>query len=97
MITTSRRTSQETYEIIKNELKFLGDRLKIWNTGYRTKNPYSGFLSHADAVAVTGDSISVCSEACSTGKPVLIFAPRNITSKVKMNFELIEFRFIILL
>ena len=87
MITTSRRTSQETYEIIKNELKFLGDRLKIWNTGYRTKNPYSGFLSHADAVAVTGDSISLCSEACSTGKPVLIFAPKNITTEKQKYFH----------
>src|SRR3546814_6488733 len=35
-------------------------------------NPYFGFLGLADAIVVTCDSISMVSEACSTGKPVLV-------------------------
>ena len=33
-------------------------------------NPYLGFLAHADAIIVTGDSVNMVSEATSTGKPV---------------------------
>lgn len=41
-------------------------------------NPYIAFLGLADTVIVTGDSMSMCSEACATGKPVYIFAPPEI-------------------
>jgi len=40
-------------------------------------NPYLGILAHADYLIVTGDSTSMCSEACATGNPVYIFAPNN--------------------
>lgn len=36
-------------------------------------NPYLGFLSLADEMVVTADSISMLSEACATGKPVHMF------------------------
>ncbi len=36
-------------------------------------NPYMGILAWADRVIVTGDSISMLSEACATGKPVTMF------------------------
>jgi mitochondrial fission protein ELM1 len=36
-------------------------------------NPYMGFLGIADAVIVTGDSMSMIAEACETGRPVYIF------------------------
>src|SRR5262249_36397001 len=36
-------------------------------------NPYLGFLALADTVIVTGDSMSMIAEACSTGRPVHIF------------------------
>jgi len=85
MITTSRRTSKVTQECIKKEVSLLGDRVVFWEKDLNTENPYPGFLSYADAVAVTGDSVSLCSEACSTGKPILIFSPIKITtSKQKM-------------
>ncbi len=41
-------------------------------------NPYFGFLGLGDGAIVTGDSMSMCSEACATGKPVYIFAPPAI-------------------
>ena len=36
-------------------------------------NPYFGILSSVDYIVVTADSISMCSEATSSGKPVYIF------------------------
>jgi mitochondrial fission protein ELM1 len=36
-------------------------------------NPYLGYLALADAIVVTGDSISMLTEACVTRKPVYIF------------------------
>jgi mitochondrial fission protein ELM1 len=38
-----------------------------------TANPYMGILAWADRLIVTGDSIAMLSEACATGKPVLMF------------------------
>ena len=87
MVTTSRRTSNEVYERIKNEVDILGKRVILWKMDLKNNNPYPGFLSYADAVAVTGDSISLCSEACSTGKPVLIFAPENTTTLKQKTFH----------
>ncbi len=37
------------------------------------ENPYLGMLALAERLVVTGDSIAMLSEACSTGKPVFIF------------------------
>ncbi|MFO1431065.1 MAG: mitochondrial fission ELM1 family protein [Candidatus Competibacteraceae bacterium] len=44
-------------------------------TPQRDDNPYFGYLALADAFIVTGDSISMLTEACATCKPVYIFAP----------------------
>lgn len=38
-----------------------------------TANPYLGILAWADRLIVTGDSIAMLSEACATGKPVMMF------------------------
>ena len=38
-------------------------------------NPYLGLLGAADAVIVTADSASMCTEACATGRPVFLFRP----------------------
>lgn len=41
------------------------------------KNPYSGILSQASFIISTCDSISMCSEATASGKPLYIFCPEN--------------------
>jgi hypothetical protein len=41
----------------------------------RDDNPYDAYLALADAFVVTGESISMLTEAASTTKPVHIFAP----------------------
>ena len=81
MITTSRRTSKNSFKRIKKEIADLNNQKILWDINSNSPNPYYGFLSYADIVIVTGDSISICSEVCATGKPLLIFAPDDITLK----------------
>ncbi|MCE3006283.1 MAG: mitochondrial fission ELM1 family protein [Rickettsiales bacterium] len=75
LITSSRRTPIEALNQIEPLLAEGPHRLHRWD---RDKdNPYLGFLGCADAVIVTGDSLSMCAEACVAGKPVYIYAPPN--------------------
>ena len=68
-ITPSRRTGAENERILRARLA--GTAANIWDgTG---ANPYFGYLALADAIVVTGDSVSMVSEAASTGKPVYVF------------------------
>jgi mitochondrial fission protein ELM1 len=68
MVTASRRTDEKCFEAFKLGLgsapRFIFD-----GTG---ENPYMGFLAHADIIIVTADSVSMISEAVSTGKPVYL-------------------------
>jgi mitochondrial fission protein ELM1 len=68
-ISFSRRTGAENEVIIRQGLK--GCPSYIWDGS--GENPYLGLLALADVIIVTSDSISMVSEACSTGKPVYIF------------------------
>ncbi len=72
LISTSRRTGKQAYDYLRLSLE-VDHELFGWNSS--SENPYLGFLSHADAIIVTGDSISMCAEACSLGKAVFIFSP----------------------
>jgi mitochondrial fission protein ELM1 len=68
MITPSRRTGAENLAVLQEALK--GTPSYIWDmTGV---NPYYGMLGLADAILVTCDSVNMVSEACSTGKPVMV-------------------------
>lgn len=68
MITASRRTGAENEKILRDALK--GTGIFFWDgTG---DNPYFGILAWADYIIVTEDSVSMTSEALSTGKPVYI-------------------------
>ncbi|HXE16768.1 MAG TPA: mitochondrial fission ELM1 family protein [Stellaceae bacterium] len=65
-ITPSRRTEPEI--VAQLCARLAGYRPYIWDgTG---DNPYFGLLGAADAILVTADSVSMVSEAASTGKPV---------------------------
>lgn len=51
-----------------------------WGMG--DDNPYLAFLALADALIVTGDSVSMLSEACSGTQPVYLYAPPGfVTAK----------------
>jgi hypothetical protein len=67
-VTVSRRTGAVNEQILRQELE--GTPTFFWDG--RGDNPYFGFLGLADAIVVTADSVSMVSEACSTGKPVYV-------------------------
>ncbi|MDE2029407.1 MAG: mitochondrial fission ELM1 family protein [Alphaproteobacteria bacterium] len=68
MITPSRRTGAENLAILQDALR--GKPAYIWDG--QGANPYYGMLGLADAVLVTCDSVNMVSEACMTGKPVMV-------------------------
>jgi mitochondrial fission protein ELM1 len=68
MVTPSRRTGSDNEAILRARLS--GLPAVIWDG--RGENPYFGYLGLADAVVCTCDSVSMLSEAASTGKPVYI-------------------------
>ncbi len=75
MITASRRTGEENAKFLRATLK--GDNIYFWNGGENGQggdNPYFALLGYADHIVVTEDSVSMVSEALSTGKPVHIAA-----------------------
>lgn len=76
MVTTSRRTGEATDTLLD---AVQGVPADVFSWGDEGENPYFGYLAMADAVVVTGDSVSMCSEACATPKPVYIYAPRKLT------------------
>lgn len=55
-------------------------------------NPYFGFLALADAIVVTGDSVSMCCEACAAPAPVYVFAPPGfaVPKHARLHAELYE-------
>ena len=66
MITTSRRTGEKNESILHDTLK--DTSAYIWDGN--SDNPYFGLLAWADTILVTADSVSMLSEAGTTGKPV---------------------------
>lgn len=82
LISTSRRTGTEAEEVIMAELKDIPAYTYLW--GEKKENPIMGFYACGDKIIVTGDSVSMASEACGSGNPVLIFEGRDwLTAKHK--------------
>lgn len=74
LLTTSRRTGAEQEAALAAGLPE-PRWLHLFSQG--GDNPYFGFLALADAVIVTGDSVSMCCEACASAAPVFIWAPEG--------------------
>ncbi|ABV78674.1 Putative nucleoside-diphosphate-sugar epimerase [Rickettsia bellii OSU 85-389] len=77
-ISFSRRTPDIVKSIIKNNMPastIIYD--PTTDTGF---NPYIAMLASAKYIISTADSISMCSEAASSGKPLYIFCPSNFNS-----------------
>lgn len=85
LITTSRRTdssiSTQLEKFIKSPYLFYD-----WNKERSIDNPYLAFLSLSDYFIVTGDSVSICSEALTTGKPVYIYRKDKVLYKKHIKF-----------
>lgn len=85
LVLNSRRTSQQLTESVESALECdfeFFDWCKI-----KGKNPYQTILNNADFFVITGDSVSMISEACSTGKPVYIFDEEKISSQKHRKFH----------
>ena len=88
--TTSRRTSESAERLLKErlanhpccQLMLLASRDKLNGT-------MDGLLNSASVIVVTGESISMVSEACSSGRPVVaVRLPRRAKSKQETKHDL---------
>jgi mitochondrial fission protein ELM1 len=70
LITTSARTPTAAIRALEAGITVPAELFR-WRHG-AADNPYLGFLALADSIIVTGDSVSMLTEACATGKPVYI-------------------------
>jgi uncharacterized protein len=77
MITVSRRTP----DAIRDKLGAALQHPNAYFFDGSGPNPYQGFLAWADTILVTEDSVSMASEAISTGKPVYIVALEGGTKR----------------
>lgn len=79
-VTTSRRSPEAAVDALFAALPEASYRHRF---GRDADNPYLGLLALADRFIVTGDSASMLSEACRSGKPVHLFPlPKRRTSKI---------------
>ncbi|RED47644.1 hypothetical protein DFP90_1098 [Aestuariispira insulae] len=81
LITASRRTRPESEKALRAALADIPG--EFWNGS--GDNPYFAYLGAADAIIVTGDSVNMVSEACATGKPVMVI---HLPSNGKTKFDL---------
>ncbi len=77
LLATSRRTGAAAEAALAETLT-VPHHAFFWGRG--GDNPYFGYLALADAIVVTGDSVSMCSEACAASAPVYIYAPEGMVA-----------------
>lgn len=70
LVSTSRRTGEAASAALLGAITGPAYRHRWQPSG---ENPYPAFLELADSFVVTGDSASMLSEACHSGRPVYIF------------------------
>jgi uncharacterized protein len=68
LVTPSRRTPPDSLAAFARAIAEVPHT--VWDGS--GENPYFGFLAHADAIVVTGDSVNMVTEAAGTGKPVYV-------------------------
>jgi mitochondrial fission protein ELM1 len=71
LVTTSARTPAATVDALFGGIT-VPSILYRWRRD-DPDNPFFGFLALADAIIVTGDSVSMMTEACATGQPVYFY------------------------
>lgn len=87
LATTSRRTGDAAGTALEARLSGIPSRLHRWGNG--GPNPYAGFIAFADRLVVTGDSVSMLSEALATAAPVFVAgtpagAPRHRALRMEL-------------
>lgn len=87
LVLNSRRTGDEITEILDQNLNCSKHFFKLPKNNNNWKNPYFAVLQAADFIVATGDSIAMCSEVCSLGKPVYIFNPPVLCPPKHLKFH----------
>ncbi len=87
MITTSRRTGEKYTQQIRDAM--LTTDTYFWNG--EGINPYMGMLAWADTIFVTNDSVSMMSDAATTGKPIYLL-PLQAKTTLKTSSRLKTFQ-----
>ncbi len=82
LLTSSRRTPSA---LALSAIKQLKERypnivVQSYFADQNDENPYHAWLAQADNIVVTGDSVSMISEAAYTGKPTYIYVPKQAAS-----------------
>ncbi len=72
LVTTSPRTDSRRVRTLRAGIS-VACHFHGLDPASQGENPYLGYLALADDFIVTGDSASMLSEACASGRPVLIF------------------------
>ena len=85
IIVNSRRTDVKINNFIK---KINEENLVFFDYNeIKESNPFGLILNVADFFIISGDSVSMISECCSTGKSVFIFDDGKISSKKHQKFH----------
>jgi hypothetical protein len=85
LIVSSRRSEKK---IIDSLVKNLACDFELFDWSvFKTNNPYLALMEISDYFIVSGDSVSMISECCSTGKPIFIFSQNNIAAKKHQLFH----------
>ncbi|MEE8359304.1 MAG: ELM1/GtrOC1 family putative glycosyltransferase, partial [Candidatus Omnitrophota bacterium] len=88
-LTTSRRTPKGVEDILKKRLTSQPRcKLLLIANERDIENAVGGILDLSDIVVVSGESVSMISEAASSGKRVLVFEPEMIGSRTKHDYAL---------
>lgn len=88
LVSTSRRTPDAAYKVIRDQLSRSPLECgEVYHWKQKGENPYYAYLALADAIVVTGDSISMMSEACGSGKPVYIYSPEGFAPEKHERFQ----------
>ncbi len=70
LVSTSRRTSEAAYRALRDTLP---DDARLHRWRGRGRNPYLGYLAHADEIVVTDDSASMIADAALAARPLWLF------------------------
>ena len=85
LVLTSPRTGKKLTNSIESNLE-CDFKFFDWRN-LKKENPYLAILAYADFFILSGDSVSMISQCCSTGKPVYIFDEKKISAKKHRNFQ----------
>lgn len=86
MVSTSRRTPEKVVDMYRDRLAKLDIPHYFYSPTSQDENPYRGFLTCSDWIFITGDSISMISEALETGKQVYIITRSGMLSQKHKSF-----------